>query len=59
LEEQEVKLMHQLQAEAGERNSARSLPLTCEILRREMGDRNQFKNRRQVFSDTGLCPDRF
>jgi transposase len=31
-------------------------PLSSELLDREMGDWNRFKNRRQVASYTGLCP---
>lgn len=30
--------------------------LTCQVLQREIGDWNRFKNRRQVASYTGLCP---
>ena len=57
LEEQELKLMHQLQEAARERKIPRGVgPLTFEILRREVGDWGRFKNRRQVSSYTGLCP---
>jgi transposase len=57
LEEQELKLMHQLQEAARERKIPRGVgPLTFEILRREGGDWGRFNNRRQVSSYTGLCP---
>jgi transposase len=57
LEEQELKLMHQLQEAARERKIPRGVgPLTFEILRREVGDWGRFNNRRQVSSYTGLCP---
>ena len=57
LEEQELKLMHQLQEAARERKIPRGVgPLTFEILRREVGDWGRFNNRWQVSSDTGLCP---
>ena len=56
LEEQELKLMHQLQEAARERKIPRGVgPLTFEILRREVGDWGRFNNRRQVSSYTGLC----
>ena len=57
LEEQELKLMHQLQEAARERKIPRGVgPLTFEILRREVGFWSLFNNRRQVSSYTGLCP---
>jgi len=57
LEEQELKLMHQLQEAAQEQKIPRGVgPLTFEILRREVGDWGRFNNRRQVSSYTGLCP---
>jgi transposase len=56
LEEQELKLMHQLQEAARERKIPRGVgPLTFEVLRREVGDWGRFNNRRQVSSYTGLC----
>jgi hypothetical protein len=49
LEEQELKLMHQLQEAARERQIPRGVgPLTFEILRREVRDWGRFNNRRQV-----------
>ena len=57
LEEQELKLMYQLQEAARERKIPRGVgPLTFEILRREVGDWGRFNNRRQVSSYAGLCP---
>ena len=57
LEEQEAKLTNAIQAAAREQKIPRGVgPLTFEILRREVGDWSRFNNRRQVSSDTGLCP---
>ena len=57
LEEQEVKLMRAIQEAASEQKIPRGVgPLTFEILRREVGDWSRFNLRRQVWSDTGLCP---
>jgi hypothetical protein len=53
LEEQELKLMDQLQEAARERKIPRGVgPLTFEILRREVGDWGRFNNRRQVSSSS-------
>jgi transposase len=57
VEEQEIKLMRAIQESAQEQKIPRGVgPLTFEILRREVGDWSRFNNRRQVSSDTGLCP---
>ena len=57
LEEQEAKLTNAIQEAAQEQKIPRGVgPLTFEILRREVGDWSRFNNRRQVSSDTGLCP---
>jgi hypothetical protein len=53
LEEQELKLMDQLQEAARERKIPRGVgPLTFEILRREVGDWGRFNNRRRVSSSS-------
>jgi hypothetical protein len=53
LEEQELKLMDQLQEAARERKIPLGVgPLTFEILRREVGDWGRFNNRRQVSSSS-------
>ena len=57
MEEQEVKLMKQLQEAARERKVPCVVgPLKFEILQQEVGDGNRFNNRRQMSSYRGLCP---
>ena len=57
VEEQEIKRMRAIQESAQEQKIPRGVgPLTFEILRREVGDGSRFNNRRQVSSDTGVCP---
>ena len=57
MEAEEKAMTEAIQEKGAERQIPRGVgPLSFEVLRREVGDWSRFTNRRQVSSDTGLCP---